>query len=108
MRHVIDELYEVILDRKANPAEGSYTSYLFAQGLDKILKKCGEESSELIIAAKNSGIDEMKEEICDVAYHILVLMALAGIRPEEIASLLDQRRLKVGNLKPARQTDKDS
>jgi phosphoribosyl-ATP pyrophosphohydrolase len=108
MVNVIDELYEIVLDRKANPEEGSYTCYLFEQGLDKILKKCGEELSEVIIAAKNGVKDDLNAEIGDLIYHLLVLMAETGLTTVELYSLLEDRRKKVGNLKPARQTDKDS
>jgi phosphoribosyl-ATP pyrophosphohydrolase len=108
MSKVIDELYQVILDRKANPEEGSYTCYLFEQGLDKILKKCGEELSEVIIAAKNGSGDELKTEIGDLIYHLLVLMAQTGLTPDELYALLEERRKKTGNLKPARQTDKET
>lgn len=108
MSRVIDELYEVILDRKANPAEGSYTSYLFAQGLDKILKKCGEELSEVIIAAKNGGGDQLGAELGDLLYHLLVLMAETGLTTDDLYTLLEERRKKTGNLKPARQTDRET
>ena len=100
MRNVMDDLYETILDRKANPAEGSYTSYLFEKGLDKILKKCGEETAEVIIAAKNGNTDDLKAEIGDLMYHLLVLLAEKGLRPEELYTLLEERRKKTGNLKP--------
>ncbi|MCL1804850.1 MAG: phosphoribosyl-ATP diphosphatase [Clostridiales bacterium] len=108
MSKVIDELYEVVLDRKANPGEGSYTSYLFEQGLDKILKKCGEELSEVIIAAKNGSNEELKAEIGDLIYHVLVLMAQTGLGLEELYELLEERRKKTGNLKPVKQTDTES
>ena len=68
-------LYEVILNRRANPEEGSYTCYLFEKGLDKILKKCGEECAEMIIASKNEDKDELIGEICYLVYHTMVLMA---------------------------------
>ena len=73
--NVLNELYEVVLSRKKTPSEGSYTCYLFQQGLDKILKKCGEECSEVIIAAKNGENVDTENEICDLLYHLLVLMA---------------------------------
>jgi phosphoribosyl-ATP pyrophosphohydrolase len=88
------------MDRKANPVEGSYTSYLFREGLDKILKKCGEESAEVIIAAKGGRLDELKGEIGDLLYHLLVLMAETGLEPADVYRLLEERRQKVGNLKP--------
>ena len=72
MMDVIEGLYQVILDRRANPQEGSYTCYLFEKGLDKILKKCGEECSEVIIAAKNGRNGETSQELCDLLYHCLL------------------------------------
>jgi phosphoribosyl-ATP pyrophosphohydrolase len=99
MSGIIGELYEVIQERKANPAEGSYTSYLFREGLDKILKKCGEESAEVIIAAKNGAPGELAAEIGDLMYHLLVLMVEAGLTMDELCALLEERRQKVGNLK---------
>lgn len=98
-------LYQVVLDRKANPQEGSYTCYLFEKGLDKILKKCGEESAEMIIAAKNQDNEELSNEICDLLYHMLVLMAERGLSLEEVEAILEQRRQKIGNLKQFHQTD---
>ena len=99
VQNVIKELYEVILDRKSNPPEGSYTGYLFKEGLDKILKKCGEESAEVIIAAKNGSRPELASEIGDLIYHLLVLMAEVGLTLEELYALLEERRQKIGNLK---------
>lgn len=99
---IIDELYKVILERKENPIEGSYTNYLFEKGLDKILKKVGEETSEVIIASKNSGNEEAVMEICDLIYHVLVLMAVKGIKIENITAELEKRRLKICNKKPER------
>ena len=72
---VFDDVMATILERKENPKEGSYTNYLFDQGIDKILKKVGEEAAEIIIAAKNPDSDEVKYEICDFLYHMMVLMA---------------------------------
>ena len=88
---VLEEVYETILDRKEHPKEGSYTNYLFDKGIDKILKKCGEESAEILIAAKNPGNDELKYEIADYLYHLMVLMAEKGISWEEIAGELSDR-----------------
>ena len=89
---VLRDLYQVILDRKANPTEGSYTCYLFEKGLDKILKKCGEEATEIIIAAKNPDTDELKYEICDFLYHMMVLMAECGLDWNDITKELVNRR----------------
>ncbi len=86
-------LYELLLDRKETRPEGSYTSYLFDKGLDKILKKVGEESTEVIIAAKAEDRRETIYEIADLAYHVLVLMAEQGITPEEIRTELASRHV---------------
>lgn len=108
MEETIRGLYDVILDRKQNPAEGSYTCYLFAQGLDKILKKVGEECSETIIASKNGDNAATTEELCDLIYHLLVLMAEQGIGPGEVREALEARRKKIGNLKTMRVTDRET
>jgi phosphoribosyl-ATP pyrophosphohydrolase/phosphoribosyl-AMP cyclohydrolase len=89
---IFREVYEVILDRKANPKEGSYTNYLFDKGLDKILKKVGEEASEVIIGAKNLNRDEIQYEIADLLYHLMVLMVHQGITWEDISKELEKRR----------------
>ncbi|MGI5895710.1 MAG: phosphoribosyl-ATP diphosphatase [Oscillospiraceae bacterium] len=104
----IKGLYEVIENRKANPEEGSYTCYLFDKGLDKILKKCGEECSEMIIASKNEDPEELKNEICDLVYHMLVLMCEKGVRVEDVQEILEERRQKIGNLKQFHQVDRNS
>lgn len=88
---VFEDVYSVILDRKEHPKEGSYTNYLFDKGLDKILKKCGEEATEIIIAAKNPDPEEIKYEISDFLYHVMVLMAEKGITWEEITRELANR-----------------
>ncbi len=88
---VFEEVFDVILDRKENPKEGSYTNYLFDKGLDKILKKLGEEATEIIIAAKNPNPEEIKYEIADFLYHMMVLMADRGIGWEEIMEELANR-----------------
>ena len=88
---VLEDVYAIILDRKANPKEGSYTNYLFDKGLDKILKKMGEEASEIIIAAKNPDPEDIKYEISDFMYHMMVLMAEKGVTWEEITQELSQR-----------------
>ncbi len=96
MENVLYELYNVITDRKANPKEGSYTNYLLDKGIDKILKKVGEESSETIIAAKNN---DKRETVCDLLYHLSVLMADMGITWDDVLGELAVRELKEGNLK---------
>ncbi len=88
---VFEEVYNVILDRKQHPKEGSYTNYLFDKGIDKILKKVGEEATEIVIAAKNPNPEEVKYEISDFLYHMMVLMAVKGIGWEEITEELANR-----------------
>lgn len=86
------ELYDVIADRKINPKEGSYTNYLFEKGIDKILKKVGEENAEVIIASKNPGTDELRYEVADLIYHLLVLMNEKGLSLTELFTELQSRR----------------
>lgn len=89
---ILDELYEVIVDRRDNPREGSYTNYLFDKGLDKICKKIGEESAEVIIAAKNNSRPELTYEAADLLYHLSVLLVEQGITLEDIYEELKNRR----------------
>lgn len=89
---ILLELYEVISDRKINKKEGSYTNYLFDKGLDKILKKVGEEASEVIIAAKNGSFQELRYEISDLFYHVFVLMVEQGLKLEDVYVELKNRR----------------
>ena len=105
---LIKNEYHVILERKEEKAEGSYTAYLFEQGLDKILKKVGEECTETVIAAKNNNYTETVYEITDLLYHVLVMMAHQGITPEDIEAELAKRAEKRGNLKKFHQVDKNS
>ncbi|NLJ90691.1 MAG: bifunctional phosphoribosyl-AMP cyclohydrolase/phosphoribosyl-ATP diphosphatase HisIE [Clostridiales bacterium] len=84
--------YDTILDRKKNPKEGSYTNYLFDKGIDKILKKCGEEATEIVIAAKNPNAEELKYEIADFLYHMMVLMVECGLDWDDIVKELANRR----------------
>lgn len=88
---VFEDVYKVIEDRKTNPKEGSYTNYLFDKGIDKILKKVGEEATEIVIAAKNPDNAEIKYEISDFLYHAMVLMVLKGVTWEEICDELADR-----------------
>ena len=88
---VLEDVMNVIQDRKQNPKEGSYTNYLFDKGIDKILKKLGEEATEIIIAAKNPNPEEIKYEISDFLYHMMVLMAERGVNWEDIAEELSHR-----------------
>ena len=89
--HVFQDVYDVIADRKLHPKEGSYTNYLFDKGIDKILKKVGEECTEIIIAAKNPDKEEIKYEISDFLYHAMVLMVEKGVTWEEITNELARR-----------------
>ena len=88
---VFDEVMETILDRKKNPKEGSYTNYLFDKGIDKVLKKVGEEATEIVIAAKNPDKEEIKYEIADFLYHVMVLMAQKDVTWEDITEELANR-----------------
>ena len=108
MKHVFTELYKVIEDRRANPQEGSYTCYLFDKGMDKILKKVGEECAETIIAAKNGKKEETVGEIADLFYHVLVMMVNEGIPLTDVTAELDRRSQKIGNLKQFHVSDHES
>ena len=88
---ILNEVYDVIADRKEHPREGSYTNYLFDKGIDKILKKLGEEATEIVIAAKNPEPEEIKYEISDFLYHMMVLMAEKGVTWEQITQELSHR-----------------
>lgn len=92
--NMLYEEYNVIKGRKENMQEGSYTCYLFNKGLDKILKKIGEEATETIIAAKNSDKADIVGEICDVLFHTEVMMVEKGISWDDIADELAARRAK--------------
>lgn len=105
MMDTLNGLYEVVRARQTQPQEGSYTCYLFDKGLDKILKKCGEECSEVIIAAKNGQNADTVEELCDLLYHLLVLMAEQGIPLSDVEEVLELRRRKIGNLKQFHSSD---
>lgn len=90
--NVFQDVYDVIMDRKMHPKEGSYTNYLFDKGIDKILKKVGEECTEIVIAAKNPDPEEMKYEISDFLYHLMVLMAERGMTWEQVTKELMERK----------------
>ncbi len=94
MTDVLDEVYEVIADRKANPKEGSYMTSLYndRKGLDKVLEKIGEESTELIIAAKNGGEKEIVCECADLFFHVMVLLAAKDIPLEKIKEEFERRK----------------
>lgn len=89
---ILFTLRDVIRSRRENPAEGSYTNYLFEKGIDKILKKVGEESAEVIIAAKNEGTAELQYETADLLYHLLVLLEEKGLALEAVLGELRGRR----------------
>ena len=105
---VLEALYNTVLNRKENKQEGSYTCYLFEKGLDKILKKVGEECSETIIAAKNNDNSEIVYEISDLIYHLMVMMVEQGISLDEVLTELDKRSEKTGNLKKFHEVDKNT
>lgn len=102
MNEKLSDLYNVILERKNGGNEGSYTSYLFEKGIDKILKKVGEECTEVIISSKENNKEEQINEICDLTYHVLVLMAELNISIEEVSEELAKRRRKINNFKGER------
>ena len=109
MSDILMDLYELVEQRKAEREEGSYTAYLFDEGLDKILKKLGEECSETIIAAKNlkagEDRDALLNETGDLLYHLTVMLNELGVRPEEVEDVLRERMKKTGNLKPSLRSD---
>lgn len=102
------DLYATIIDRKQHQQEGSYTCYLFEKGLDKILKKVGEECTETVIAAKNGDNKETVLEISDLIYHLFVMMVQQGITVDEVMAELAKRSQKTGNLKQFHQVDHNS
>lgn len=105
---VLTDLYQVVLGRKKEPQEGSYTCYLFQQGIDKICKKVGEESAETIIAAKNGVQEDTVGEVSDLIYHLMVLLAAQDIPLEDVLSELERRSRKIGNLKQFKTVDRDT
>ena len=108
MTDALKALYETVVSRKETREEGSYTCYLFDKGLDKILKKCGEECAETIIAAKNGSREELVYETADLLYHLMVLLVEQGVSLEEVEAELTKRSAKTGNLKQFHQVDKNS
>jgi phosphoribosyl-ATP pyrophosphohydrolase len=87
----IDELYGIICQRRDNPSAQSYTARLIAQGEDEIVKKVGEEAVEVILAVKGQGDQRVVEEVADLTYHLLVLLAARGIEPEAVRAELERR-----------------
>lgn len=108
MNDALQQLYTVVSNRRNNPQEKSYTCYLFEEGLDKILKKVGEECSETIIAAKNGIKEDTVGEISDLLYHLTVMMVQQGISLEAVMEELDRRSQKIGNLKQFHVSDHNS
>ncbi|MGL4569891.1 MAG: phosphoribosyl-ATP diphosphatase [Clostridium sp.] len=103
MKDVIKELYDVVQKRKKDGNEGSYTAYLFNSGKDKILKKVGEECTEVVIASmKEDNKEEQVNEVCDLTYHLLVLLNELNIPLEEVYYELEKRRSKINNFKGER------
>ncbi len=94
LREVVYEVIDEIADRKKNPIEGSYTTYLFKEGIDKVLKKVGEESTEVVIGAKNADKEEVSNEIADLIYHTLVLMNILDVDLKDVQQVLRERRPK--------------
>jgi len=94
---VIHRIVEVIEDRRNNPVEGAYTTYLFNEGIDKVLKKVGEEASEVIIGAKNNDKEEIKWEIADLVYHTLVLLNMTDVSIDDIKEVLYERHMQKRN-----------
>lgn len=91
---ILQRLYQTVEGRRDNPKEGSYTNYLFEKGIDKILKKVGEECSEVIIASKNDSKDEIVYEVSDLLYHLIVLLVERGVSLEDIYEELEKREKK--------------
>ncbi|NLK20508.1 MAG: bifunctional phosphoribosyl-AMP cyclohydrolase/phosphoribosyl-ATP diphosphatase HisIE [Epulopiscium sp.] len=89
---ILQQVYDIIADRRDNPKEGSYTNYLFDKGIDKMLKKVGEESSEVIIASKNNDKGEITYEMSDLLYHMMVVMVQTGVQWEDLCNELKKRR----------------
>ena len=104
----MDLLYDVVKKRQTEPQENSYTCYLFEQGLEKICKKIGEESAETIIAAKNGVQEETVGEVCDLIYHLMVMLVDQGIPLSAVDEVLKARSAKIGNLKTFHQVDHES
>ena len=92
MTDIFDELFAVILDRKANPRPGSYTAGLLAAGEDEVLKKVGEEAMEVILAGKGQSDERLVSEVADLFYHVLVLLAARGLTPDDVRAELATRR----------------
>ena len=106
--NAFEQMEAVIALRRTVPQEKSYTCYLFEQGLDKILKKVGEECTETVLAAKNGDKAELIGEINDVFYHIMVMMNECGVTLDEVCAEMDVRAAKIGNLKQFHKADRNT
>ena len=91
MDNILEQIFAIIEDRKANPRPGSYTNRLLEAGQDEILKKIGEEAIEVILAAKSQGDERMISEMADLAYHCLVLLSSRNLTPAHISDVLERR-----------------
>lgn len=107
MNDILQELYKTILSRKNGGEDGSYTVYLFEKGLEKILKKVGEESTEVVISSLGDNKEEQINEICDLTYHLLVLMVELDISIEDVKKELEKRSEKINNFKGERKEIKN-
>ncbi|MBC1645485.1 phosphoribosyl-ATP diphosphatase [Listeria welshimeri] len=101
---MLNDLYEEIKKRKEQPKEGSYTNYLFEKGLDKILKKVGEETTEVIIASKNNN-QELVNEVADLTYHLLVLLAEKNVSLSNVQAELERREGKLSTTRDRKEID---
>lgn len=95
---MLETLYKEALERQKHPKEGSYTNYLFNKGLDKILKKVGEEATEVVIASKNADKKEIANETADVLYHLAVMLVETGVSIDDIEAVLEARRGQKSNV----------
>lgn len=100
-RHVLSRVEEIVAARDAERPEGSYTTYLFEKGVDKVLKKVGEESTEVIIAAKNEGTADLAAESADLIYHLMVLWRSRGLPPDDVWAVLHSRFGRTAHAPPA-------
>ena len=95
---IFSELEKQIIDRKLHPVEKSYTNYLLGEGIDKVLKKVGEEATEVVIGAKNADKEEIANETADVLYHLAVMLVETGVSPEDVEAVLKARQGKQSNV----------
>jgi phosphoribosyl-ATP pyrophosphohydrolase len=104
--HILDAVYQVILNRKSNPSDNSYTASLMQKGIDRILKKIGEEATEVVIAGKGGAREEVVCEVADLFFHTLVLLGYRDIHPEEVYTELRRRFGTSGLDEKAARTEK--